>query len=153
MSDFPEHDVPKIQEPEAYEVLRKKAPILPPLYIEAWDDRLPIVWKKYRGMYPFEKGSFVEVQGKRKKKLKIRYAPTMTEHRGWNCDVSIHEWVFFGGEQQHEGKPVLVFYFVFYQWKICGAFNSPTAREYFQWTVYMDLVDLETGEVLHKIIR
>jgi len=146
-------NVPKIHTPEVYEEWRQKVPYLPELHLEEWDDRLPIVWKKYRGMYPEYVNRFVEVLGKRKKKLKIRYAPTMEEHEGWNCTASVGEMVFFGGEDTHEGKPVLVFYFVFSKWRMCGGWNSSTAREYQDWLVYRELVNIETGEVFHIRVR
>jgi len=149
MSDFPSFNVPKIQEPEAYEQVRG---LIPDLHVEAWDDRLPVVFKKYRGMYPEYVNRFVEVLGKRKKKLKIRYAPSMHWNRGWNCDKEVREWVFFGGEEEFEGARNLVFYFVFEVSKECGP-SLHRGRMYFDKRVYKELVNVETGRVFHVRVR
>jgi len=135
--------------PGEYAVLREKYDDFPQVEnVTDWDDRLPIVWVKYRGMHPEYVDRFVEVVGKRRRKLKIRYAPVLCEHHGWNCDREVHEWVFYGGVVEHIQR-VLSFYLVFYKYTECGA-RLHRGRITERWLVYREFVNVETGEVFHE---
>ena len=145
-------NAPRVLGPREYEVLRQSLPGLPVLNLEVWDGRVSVVFKRFRGMNPEYAGKFVEVLGKRKKKLKIRYAPAMEEHRGWNCDKEVREWVFFGGEEEFEGAQNLVFYFVFQRISECGA-RLHRGRVHEDVLIYQELVNVETGRVFHVFYK
>jgi|Deesub1362B_J571_1020462.scaffolds.fasta_scaffold08780_2 hypothetical protein len=130
---------------QEYLALREKETAfssLPDIEILEFDGSIEIVFKKHRGMYL--KHVPVKVQGKRRKKIILYYAPVIDHYIGWSCEKWMFQWNFFGGVEESK----VTIYILRYFYKLCGGgWSGSRWGSSYSCGLYKVVADLESGEV------
>ncbi|WP_048149007.1 hypothetical protein [Palaeococcus ferrophilus] len=139
LSAFPNQ--PRFLPPEEWHEVTREARVElePPLELAEWDDSIPVVFKRYRGMRP--PAELAEWIGKRKKKLVFRYGPSKEFHR-YNTLRYAMQWNFYAGRMGDAHRFVVLFV----EWVL------PRVGYYFRSVARVMVVTVSPEEVHTRIV-